>query len=342
MNDLVEKIANAVLYEGYILYPYRPSSIKNRQRFNFGVIIPRSYSEDQRGTESWQMQTQVLLSAKKDTTVDVKVRFLQLREREVYAARQAAIRRDAKNGPIEVNGKVYQPWQEAIEREVKISNLDVKALEQENVHFVLPANEEREEVVGPENGEIAAMIFRRQKKIVGDVSVSAEKIGKDVFKITVLISNSTRLEISEMKNRDEALTHSLVSAHTILTSDSGEFISLLEPAAFSEAAAACQNIGTYPVLAGAGGEKRAMLSSPIILYDYPEIAPESPGELFDGTEIDEILTLRILTMTDDEKREMSSVDERARKILERTETMDPAEFMKLHGVLRRPGAFSET
>jgi hypothetical protein len=77
-----------------------------------------------------------------------------------------------------------------------------------------------------------------------------------------------------------------------------------------------------------------MLSSPIILYDYPQIAPESPGDLFDGTEIDEILALRILTLTEGEKDEMRRSDERSRQILERTETMPAEHFMKLHGVLR--------
>jgi hydrogenase maturation protease len=77
-----------------------------------------------------------------------------------------------------------------------------------------------------------------------------------------------------------------------------------------------------------------MLSSPIILYDYPRIAPESAGDLFDGTEIDEILSLRIMTLTDEEKREMSQSDERAREMLERTETMPVEQWMKLHGVLR--------
>ena len=77
-----------------------------------------------------------------------------------------------------------------------------------------------------------------------------------------------------------------------------------------------------------------MLSSPIILYDYPQIAPESPGDLFDGAEIDEILSLRILTLTDEEKSAMRRSDERARRILERTETLPPEHFMKLHGALR--------
>ena len=77
-----------------------------------------------------------------------------------------------------------------------------------------------------------------------------------------------------------------------------------------------------------------MLSSPIILYDYPQIAPESPGDLFDGAEIDEILSLRIMTMTEEEKREMRESDERARQILERTESLPEEHFMKLHGALR--------
>ena len=104
--------------------------------------------------------------------------------------------------------------------------------------------------------------------------------------------NSTTFEDAEKKSRDEALAHSLVSAHTVLFAKNGEFVSLLEPAdEFSEAAGSCENIGAYPILVGENGDERdCLLASPIILYDYPEIAPESPGDLFDGAEIDEILT----------------------------------------------------
>jgi hypothetical protein len=77
-----------------------------------------------------------------------------------------------------------------------------------------------------------------------------------------------------------------------------------------------------------------MLASPIILYDYPQIAPESVGDLFDGTEIDEILSLRIMTLTDEEKREIRNSDQRARQILERTDSMPAEQFMKLHGAVR--------
>ena len=76
------------------------------------------------------------------------------------------------------------------------------------------------------------------------------------------------------------------------------------------------------------------MSAPIILSDYPQIAPESAGDLFDGTEIDEILALRILTLTDAEKQEVRNGDERARQILERTELLPPEHFQKLHGAMR--------
>ena len=129
---------------------------------------------------------------------------------------------------------------------------------------------------------------------------------------------------------------SLVSTHTILGTDQGGFISLLDPPEeLKTAAGACENSGTWPVLIGEEGERDAMLSSPIILYDYPKIAPESPGALFDGTEIDEILSLRILTLTDEEKLAMGQTDERAREILQRTESIPPEEFMKMHGVMHR-------
>jgi hypothetical protein len=136
-------------------------------------------------------------------------------------------------------------------------------------------------------------------------------------------------------NRDEALMRSLVSTHVILGAEKGEFVSLLEPPPeLQDLAAQCENVGVWPVLVGEQGQRDTVLASPIILYDYPQIAPESPGDLFDGTEIDEILSLRIMTLTDEEKREMRESDERTRQILERTEAMPAEQFMKLHGGIR--------
>jgi len=180
------------------------------------------------------------------------------------------------------------------------------------------------------------LVARKQAAVQGKVEIAAVRLAQGIFKLQVQVKNLTPLldnagEIS----RDHALVLSLVSAHTLLGVVDGQFVSLLEPpedlVAFVQG---CQNVGTYPVLVGTAGERHTVLSSPIILYDYPQIAPESPGDLFDGTEIDEILALRIMTMTDAEKDEMRNGDERARKILERTEALPMETLRKLHGTLR--------
>jgi hypothetical protein len=133
----------------------------------------------------------------------------------------------------------------------------------------------------------------------------------------------------------------LISAHAILRVAGGEFVSMTDPPEpHRHAVERCDNQGVWPVLAGEPGARDCMLVSPIILSDYPQVAPESPGDLFDGAEIDEILTLRILTMTDSEKEEMRQMDYRTRRILERTENLSPSQLMQLHGTLRNPHALA--
>jgi hypothetical protein len=172
----------------------------------------------------------------------------------------------------------------------------------------------------------------RQNFLEATVELEATPVASGVFRIRVVILNTSDHAAS---TRDDALLHSLVSTHTILTIQGGEFVSLLEPPEhLRDLALACENVGAWPVLVGEPGQCDTMLASPIILYDYPRIAPESPGALFDGTEIDEILTLRIMTLTDEEKLEMARGDERAREILERTESMPLEQFMKMHGALK--------
>jgi len=298
---LVERIANAVLYEGYMLYPYRKSAIKNQRRFNFGVVYPRNYGMAH--NEPFCMQTECLVARDWRMALDVSVRFLHLTARE--------------------------GWQEAVERELNAPALgidDLLALPRQ-MSFTFPSR-----LVKPAKG---ASEPPRHEAITGNIEITAHQLTDHVFKITARILNLTPLTRGPHMNRDEVLTRSLVSTHTILSARGGEFISLLDPPeSLHEMASTCLNIGTYPVLVGAEGERDAMLSSPIILYDYPQIAPESAGDHFDGTEIDEMLTLRILTLTDEEKQEMRQGDARARRILERTEALQAEQLMKLHGAAR--------
>ena len=340
--DRVEKIAEAVLYEGYMLYPYRASAVKNQQRWNFGVICPRSYSESQNGTEAWMMQTECLLERASFSRLGVKIRFLQIVNRSIGRLTHPVHELPLNSEPefevvdkLEIGGQTFVPWQEAMEREVSAPPLLPAVLSPHQPWlFTFPAGREFEPL-RDEKGLIAGVIIRGWETVYGSVEIDLKPCQGDVAKVIVRIRNLTSDQSGQQNNRADALMYSLVSAHTILTVEDGEFVSLLDPPEnLRSLAAECSNIGTWPVLVGEEGERNTMLSSPIILYDYPQIAPESPGSLFDGTEIDEILSLRILTMTDEEKHEMRQSDRRAREILERTENMPPEQFMKLHGALR--------
>jgi hypothetical protein len=293
----VEKIADAVLYEGYMLYPYRPSSVKNRQRFNFGVLHPRDF-------DVWRMRTECVVLGDSATTVDVKVRFLQLAERN--------------------------NWQEGHERDVTVTGYKVSHPQTRVRPFGFRAKEWKD----CRDGGARVSTESRLETIEGEIELGSTCLADGVFRIAVDIRNCVSAG-GRGWTREQALLHSMVSVHTILQVTGGEFVSLLDPPeALRDAAAACNNVGTWPVLVGEEGQRDTLLSAPIILYDYAQIAPESPGDLFDGTEIDEILALRILTMTDAEKSEVRNSDDRARRILERTEMLPPEHFQKLHGALR--------
>jgi hypothetical protein len=339
----VEQIAKAVLYEGYMLYPYRPSSVKNQQRWNFGVLCPESYSEAQKGSEAWAMQTECLVQGSSLTELEVRVRFLQLVCRSVGELLDPIDEMPVDEPPafrlvgsLAINGRLYQPWQEALEREIVVLPRQLEALANHPTRqsFDFPPEVHYEFVREP-GCPITAVLIRERKALFGTVKISGIPQREGIFKVRVQVRNTTPFANAPSATRDHALSHAMASTHTVLGVEHGRFISLTAPPeAMIEVSGNCKNIGTWPVLVGEEGQSDTLLSSPIILYDYPQIAPESPGDLFDGTEIDEILSLRIMTLTDDEKLEMSQSDERARQMLERTETMPVEHLMKLHGVLR--------
>lgn len=343
----VDRIAKAVLYEGYMLYPYRPTSVKNQQRFNFGVVYPLAFSEAQRGTDPWITQTECLVEGGNRCRLEVRVRFLQLTERSVEQL--------VPSGPdpekshfvlvrsLRVGNQTYYSWQEAVERELSIPLTELETIGRYPVQsrFNLPASAVSE-TLSDSSGKPVGRVVRTEASIDGAVYVAAHAVAPDFFKIVVRVKNTTAIDDAEHVSRDYALTRSLVSTHVVMGVEEGGFVSLLDPPeAMRPLVGDCHSQGSFPVLVGEPGQRDTLLSSPIILYDYPQIAPESAGDLFDGTEIDEILSLRIMTMTDEEKQEMSESDERARHMLERTENMPAEQFMKLHGVLRGLRAVKE-
>ncbi|HEV7673105.1 MAG TPA: hypothetical protein VGQ12_01105 [Candidatus Angelobacter sp.] len=335
-----EQIAKAILYEGYMLYPYRRSAVKNQQRWTFGVLYPQSYSEAQEGADPCVSQTQCLVRGSVFPAIEIKVRFLQIIDRTVGQLVHPILQWSKENTPefnvlpsLSAGGRVFQPWEEAGEQEISLEVGGDASVSPTRHECSFSAERHLEPIEA--DGQIVGVVIRDTKNLSAAVDVGLEHCGEDIFKFTVRICNTTSFDSPTEKTREQALASSLISVHTVLGGKNCEFVSLLEPPGdLQQLASNCQNTGTWPVLIGKAGSHDTMLSSPIILYDYPQIAPESAGDLFDGTEIDEILSLRIMTLTDAEKREMRDSDDRARQILERTETLPPEQLMKLHGVLR--------
>ncbi len=336
----VDPIADAVLYEGYILYPYRPST-KNRQRWTFGGLYPEPYSRLGGGDASSQ-RTECLVIGDSATTIEVVVRFLHLTARQVGAFDPPLAEWPGGEEPparpvesLRVGDRQFQTWQEAESREFAIEPTTLGDILASPIRraFRFSGGRRSEPLVGPD-GMVSGILVREQDDIAGRVEVSASEVEEGLYRVTVQVSNDTPLEVASI-TRDQALLRALVSTHAILGVDRGEFVSLMDPPdRWRSAAADCRNIGVWPVLVGEENRAEMMLSSPIILYDYPKIAPESAGDLFDGTEIDEILTLRIMTLTDQEKGEMVAVDDRAGDLLARTEALAREQLMGLHGTFR--------
>jgi hypothetical protein len=330
--DREREIADAVLYEGYILYPYRASAVKNRQRWTFGGVFPQGV-EDEIST----MRTEILLRADSVARVEILIRFLQTQQRQVrklnFHASEAAYDRVAE---LDVEGQIYVTWDEAVEREIAASSIPLSNVlsRPRCMTFGAPAQETVEVIHAP-SGAVAGTVTRTCKALEGLLEISATELGDGVLRLCVAVTNITKLPESGGLFRADAQTYAFMSTHMLMHALSGEFISILDPPAHLQAAAeTCRNQGTWPVLVGEEGTRDKILSSPIILYDYPKVAPESKGPFFDGAEIDEILALRVLTLTDDEKREMMAADPRTRAMLERCEAMNGADFATLHGALR--------
>lgn len=296
--ESVEKVAEAVLYEGYLLYPYRRSAMKNRLRWTFGGVYPRPHSEATGGDDPWIMQTQCLVIGKSETEIDIKVRFLHVVERQIFEIA------DGKKRAVErlaVDGRVYHQWEEAVEREFSVRYKIGDLVETSRAMVIaVDDGQSEEELIGQDNAVVGA-IGRKWHMLRGEADISAALIGDSCYRLSVRITNDTSFDAA---SRLEVVKHSFMSTHTILRVVCGTFISLLEPPGhLSEAAKMCTNIRTWPVLAGDVGTYNAILSSPIILYDYPQVSQERHGDLFDGTEIDEILRLGNVTLADEEKQE---------------------------------------
>ncbi|HEY1620086.1 MAG TPA: hypothetical protein VGG25_20850 [Streptosporangiaceae bacterium] len=328
------QVADAVLYEGYLLYPYRPSSQKNQVRFQFGVLMPPGYAQLD-PHEGASAQTECLLECPDETQVRVLVRFLHLQQRVVQGVSPET--GDLEDvGTLYVDGTEYTSWQEAAEREQQVT-IAVSALlaKDKNLEFHLGPGESAEDITDV-SGRMAGRLIRRWTGLDGVIRLHTERVAGPyrALRLRVRVENTATPQI-ELRSRADGLAHALIAAHALIGAPGGQFLSMTDPPEWAAAEiAACQNIGTWPVLAGPQDCRDLVLSSPVILYDHPEVAPESAGDLFDATEIDEILTLRTMALTDAEKREARAGDSRVAEMLDRLDDLPPEMLERMHGAIR--------
>ncbi len=319
--DRARAIADAVLYEGYLLYPYRGTSDKNRSRWQWGVLGPPGAAEAGLGEEP-ALAAQLLLDGAGEITLTV--RFLHLQHRQAQ--------RDRGDSGFESVHELSGPtgswlsWDEAVEWETSLGPLALHDLAQaQTLPLTAAAATEFEPVDG-------GRLVRDRRTVRGELTASAEPDG-ELVRVSVRVANVG----AAAADRSDAIARSLIGTHLIAEAAGAEFVSLLEPPPHAAGAVSrCTQHRCFPVLAGLPGQADLMLISPIILYDHPEIAEQSAGPLYDATEIDELLTLRVMTMTDDEKSAARATDARAAQIIDRCDAMPPEALAGMHGVLRDP------
>jgi hypothetical protein len=283
--------------------------MKNQRRFTFGGVYPPAHSE-LHPDDPCTMRTEVLVRGP-DATVEATVRFLHVVERTVFDAAGQAV------DQLELGGARYLSWQEAVEREVRAP-----------APIQIAAGSDREDLPS-----YHGHLLRSWEALEGVVDLASAPVAPDVHRVSVTVRNTT--SSPERAPREDALKRTFCSTHALLRATSGEFISLTDPPPeLATAAAACRNEGAWPVLVGDPEARDMMLASPIILEDFPRVAPESPGDMFDGGEIDQLLILNILALTDEEKAEMAATDARSREILERVQALTRDQLMALHGTIR--------
>ena len=327
------RIADAILYEGYVLYPYRASSRKNRYRWTFGVVAPRTWSAAG-GCEPSAATLECLVETRDGVVPAIEgcLRFLHVERRTVEAALPAG--GFAAVESLTADGERHITWEDGIEREVPFTVTAAAP----PVERALPGSREARPLF--DDGRVIGRVVRTVRPLALTLRASTEPAGPGLVKLTIAVENVSA--IADLgAPREEAVAAALVGAHLILSVRDGAFVSLLDPPASARAAAAaCRNVGLFPVLAGEPGTRGLLFASPIVLYDHPQIAQESPGDSFDGTEIDELLTLSTRVLTDEEKIEARATSRRAAEVIDRAERLSDAAMLQLHGRGSAPGAIA--
>ena len=325
-----EAIADAVLYEGYVLYPYRASSDKNRIRWQWGVLGPVGAADDGVGEDA-HMGVDLPVEHDGSTRLRLRLRGLQVVSRVVE-------RSDGSGwtpvSSVTVGGETHVSFDEAVVRLVETELAVGDDAVDTTMDFDFGSQTDIDDLGRDGDGRDCRLV-RHQQRITGTMRVSTEHASESLTIVHIDVRNTTPWPGGD---RDAANLRSLVGTHLLAAAHGGLLVSTVDPPGeHAGAVAGCRSHRLWPVVVGAEQRATLVLAAPVILSDQPEIAPESHGSFYDGLEIDEMLSLRVMTMTDVEKAEARATDPRSAAIVDRVEAMSADDMAALHGAIRSLG-----
>jgi hypothetical protein len=300
-NPELERVVAATLYEGYLLYPYR-QSVKSQVRWNFGVLFPPAFQAEHSDSERSSISTECILQCPGKASLEIELRFLHVFE-STDRGEERRLQAEARTLSVPIP---------------RLRSTGCRVEFSQTLHVAGDPLDEQ-----PQG--------RHCRPLEIHVRVSARDLSPGILLVAAVSENATPAPAA--LTRAEALRWAMVSTHHVLQATGATFVSMTSPPpGLGAAVASCSNLGTWPVLVGPGDD--TMLSAPIILEDHPRIAPASPGDLFDATEVDELLSLNILALGEDERQDVLRTDPLAARLLQRTEALTKDDFMRMHGIMR--------
>jgi hypothetical protein len=326
--DAARGIANAILYEGYLLYPYTASASKNKMRWQFGVVVPKAY--EAAGTlERGEQHTEFVVDVTETTRIQGLLRFLHVDARIVEALHGDTY---VEVASLDVDGARHLSFDETVECEVPL-RLDLASHRTVTVPVAYPAKRDVEEL-RDKSGTLVGRTVRQQWPLSGTFTLATEMLANPAIRKLVITCENTS-EIVTAKERGEVLRTAFISTHTLLAIEDGAFLSPIDPPEYAEAATGTlANRCPWPILMGDGKldaqRSPIAMSTPIVLGDFPELGKKTEADAFDGTEIDELLTLSVLSLSDAERAEARATDPRARAIVDRAERFGADDIARLH------------
>lgn len=317
----VERIAQALLYEGFLLFPYRATALKNRVRTSFGELAP----EASRGFRRSSQTAEIPVVVAPEAAITARVAFLRPVHRVVRDGAGLEVER------VVVGEREIAGWEEAhevvsIHGPFPASSLGGRGVE---VTIPVPAVSASEELRVGDGGPVVARVARRAPPLVAALQLALRE-GPCGPILRAQLRNAS-IGIQGGDDGSEVLH----AAHVALHLQGGTFVSVVDPPAARAAdAESCDPDGAWFVLAGPPGDQTLALASPIILDEHPAIAPESPRDLFDATENDELLTLCLRALGEEERRAIVATDPRAAALVDAVIALSEEAMGGLHGAVR--------